>query len=71
MDDIDLVYDTAFAQNLLRCIESRGDAMTVFLVSNKIKVHTSKIIPVPISRIMGSSPTLIQKDATKNIEVRV
>ncbi len=71
VDDIDLVYDTAFAQNLLRCIESRGDAMTVFLVSNKIKVHTSKIIPVPISRIMGSSPTLIQKDATKNIEVRV
>ena len=52
IDDIDLVHDKPFEQNLLRCVESRVDDMICFFISNKMKQQNHTIVQVPIQKML-------------------
>ena len=52
IDNIDLVHDKAFEQNLMRCLESRVDAMICFFITNKMRQQNQTIVQVPIDKIL-------------------
>jgi len=58
IDDIDLIYDSGFEVNLMRCLESRSNSMICFLMSNKINIQSGRVSKVPVSRMISQSVTL-------------
>ena len=53
IDDLDLVYDTQFAKNLITCLRPRSDAFICIFISNRLSAidNTLKTIKLPARKV--------------------